>query len=166
MLQLHKYYSTQLIKIKNINDIDKFPYIKSSPFVIDYINVLLNNNDKILDVGSGIGEFMLLLKIVMLDKYKKNIDVKGIEVDNRIENYIKIPTIFIDAFDYNEYNKFDVLYMYQPYSNIEKMLLLIKHIQNSNCKIIYNNDSIESHTLFELNFVHIQNNIWYFCKNK
>lgn len=116
---------------------------------------------RILDVGSGLGEFMILLKIILFEKYKKNIEIYGLEIDKSAINYVKIPTIFINAFDYKDYLQYDLIYLYQPLKNNDEMLKLLIHIKNINKHIIYNNNSVQSKELLELGFAQLSNTLWY-----
>jgi hypothetical protein len=126
---------------KNIND-----YSTHSPSYIDLYDVLqklnIEENDSILDIGSGKG---LALTIMNLFPFKQ---IKGIELSE--EDYIlskknlnilqinTIKVLNINALDYNGYNNFDYLYFYNPFNEIifEE---IIKKINKSNIKIIYNN---------------------------
>ena len=141
-------------------------YSTHSPSCIDLYNTLLklniNENDSILDIGSGKG---LALTIMKLFPFKR---LKGIELSEK--DYIiskqnldilqinNVEVSNIDALDYNEYNDFNYLYFYNPFNEIifEE---IIKKINKSNIKIIYNNiHEKEINILNKYNFILIKKN--------
>lgn len=81
----------------------------------------------LLDVGSGAGNIINLARVM-------DWRGKGIEYD---EGYKKISsantiydTEYVDAFDYEEYDDFDIIYFYQPIATPELMNKLLDEIDS------------------------------------
>jgi len=140
---------------KNLNH-----YSTHSPSCIDLYDTLMklniNENDSILDIGSGKG---LALTIMKLFPFKR---IKGIELSEKdyiiskknlnILDLDMIEVSNINALNFNEYNDFNYLYFYNPFNEIifEE---IIKKINKSNITIIYNNiHEKEIHILNKYNF--------------
>ncbi len=129
--------------------------------IFEIFDKFIKNDIKIIDVGSGLGEFMLYLKLYYKLK-NVNIIVSGIEMDN-IASYVKIPTHFIDAFEFNDYDKFDLIYIYQPIKEQNLMLKLLNLILDYNKNIIFNNGNMNKEDLIKLNLIEYKNtNIWHY----
>lgn len=147
---------------KYIPDGELYNYIPSHIQTVSVFNDIVFNDMKILDVGSGLGEFMVYLKLYCKEELKININVFGIELDTNIRNYVKIPTTFIDAFEFNDYGNYDLIYLYQPIRTVELMVKLLEYISKLKVPIIYNNSSVSEQQLLELNFIKLKNNIWHY----
>lgn len=139
-----------------------YNYIPTNYSVLEHIVPYLKQKISILDVGSGLGEFMVLLKYYSKTTLNIDINVSGIEIDESIKNYVKIPTVFINAFDFDQYDKYDLIYLYQPIKDVDKMQNLLKYIITYKNPIIYNNSNLTEQYLTEIGFNQLKNNIWYF----
>ena len=147
---------------KYITTGEQYNYLPSiGPTITAFDNIVFNDM-KVLDVGSGLGEFMVYLKLYCKDELKVNINVSGIEIDKNITNYVKIPTQFIDAFAFNGYGNYDLIYLYQPIRNVDLMVKLLEYISQYKVQIIYNNSSVTESQLTNLNFTKLKNNIWHY----
>ena len=102
----------------NYREDGSFKYI---PFKYEKFVVLLKGKSgKFLDVGCGIGDKVFIAK-------EMGFEAHGIEKDERLFNIADkylLNIQNIDAFDFNEYDKFDIIYMYHPFRDIEKQIKL------------------------------------------
>ncbi|KKM19258.1 hypothetical protein LCGC14_1657500 [marine sediment metagenome] len=76
----------------------------------------------ILDVGCGIGLFMKLASIV-------GFNVKGVEIRD-YSDWGSMEIKRTDAFGYEEYSKYDIIYMYQPIFDAKKLNKLVLKIDS------------------------------------
>ena len=99
----------------NYREDGSFKYI---PYNIDSFTKLLPSNKKLfLDVGCGIGDKMMIAT-------EMGYEAHGIEVDEvlfRIADKYLHNVQHVDAFEFNDYDKFDVIYMYRLYKDEEKL---------------------------------------------
>lgn len=101
----------------NYREDGTFKYVPSDARILHEKLSGIEQGKTFLDVGCGIGDKCLIAEKVF------GLKVTGIEIDT---NLIEIAKTFIDdvieinAFDFNDYNKFDIIYMYQPYRDAEK----------------------------------------------
>jgi hypothetical protein len=126
--------------------------------VLEYLEI--TDNDSIIDIGSGKG---WALTIFNLFPFKK---ISGIELSKNdinichnnlsLLNIKNIDLFNEDAIIFNNYNDYNYLYFYNPFSSIlfEK---IIKKINNQKIKIIYNNiHEDEIKILKKYNFIKIK----------
>lgn len=162
MLVYNKLYVILTRDYKYIPTGELYNYIPSHIQTVSIFDNIVLNNMKILDVGSGLGEFMVYLKLYCKENLKINVNISGIEIDEHIKNYVKIPTTFIDAFEFTDYRNYDLIYLYQPIRNVDLMVKLLEYISNFKVQIIYNNSSVSEQQLLELNFIKLKSNIWHY----
>lgn len=104
-----------------------FPYIPYSMFyfVVHMEEIKRKFGCKsFLDIGSGIGDKVRLAK-------ELGFDAVGIEyLDYYVElaSFLGNKTIHVDAFDFSDYQNYDIIYMYHPISDNELYTKLVKHI--------------------------------------
>jgi len=100
---------------------------KFIPYNINsFIKLLNGKSGKFLDVGCGIGDKVLIAK-------ELGFDAHGIEKDEKLFKIadIYLPNIQnIDAFDFEDYDKFDVIYAYHPFKDEEKQKALVDLINS------------------------------------
>jgi SAM-dependent methyltransferase len=99
----------------NYREDGSFKYI---PYNMEsFIKLLEGKTGKFLDVGCGIGDKVLMAKELGFDAY-------GIEKDERLfkiaNKYLSNITL-IDAMDFQDYDKFEVIYVYRPFKDEEKL---------------------------------------------
>lgn len=92
-----------------------YQYIPLTPYAfLDLLVPLLKNKRSFLDVGCGMGD-----KLRLVSKIAPNVKVGGIEFH---QPYVKkarlvapnAEIIHMDAFNYADYHKWDVIYAYRP----------------------------------------------------
>ena len=112
-----------------------------------FMELNINNNDTIIDIGCGKGDAMR----TMLDfPFQK---IEGIEISKEIsdiasKNFLKLKSTNIKIYNTNatlfrEYNNFNYFYMYNPFP-LSVMDIVLKQIikqsdRHKEIKIIYNN---------------------------
>ena len=81
-----------------------------------------------LDVGCGIGDKCLIAEKIF------GLEVTGIEIDSKLveiaKKYFINQVIEIDAMNFKDYNKFDIIYTYTPYQDDKKQKLLVDLISS------------------------------------
>lgn len=90
-------------------------------FPISYFHTK-KQSPTILDVGCGIGLFMKLASIV-------GFNVKGVEIRD-YSDWGSMEIKRTDAFGYEEYSKYDIIYMYQPIFDAKKLNKLVLKIDS------------------------------------
>ncbi len=81
-----------------------------------------------LDVGCGPGNILAIASIL-------GYNVKGIEYETKYKKFVPnrfaYRVLFMDAFDYNKYDSYDVIYFYQPLVQAEAMSKLLYHMNKT-----------------------------------
>lgn len=94
-----------------------------------FIELLKDKKGKFLDVGCGIGDKVMIAKELGFDAHGIEKDKKLFKIADKYLFNIKN----IDAFGFDDYDKFDVIYMYKPYED-EKKLKQLRDLINSKKK--------------------------------
>jgi len=115
---------------------DRWSFIPSDVSVFSLVLEKINGihtsrkNLKFADIGCGIPIFALCIK-----KAFPQIDVSGIEYDKAICDYVRttviseeVNVINADAFEYQEYGDYDILYLCTPVKNADDMHKLLMHV--------------------------------------
>lgn len=117
-----------------------------SPSCYKLYNVLkklkINNEDKIIDIGSGKGFALSIFNLynfskitgIELDKELLNISIKNFKILD-IKN---IELINYDAIKFNKYDEYNLFYFYNPFSK-ESFKIILDKISIKNNKIIFKN---------------------------
>ena len=131
------------------NNIDINNFSSHSPSCSNLYNVLetlgINENDSILDIGSGKG---FALFIFTLFNFKKigGVEINKIDYDicqeniNKLELNNKISIINSDILEFNNFSDYNYFYFYNPFNEeiFNKIIQIISKLNNSPI-IIYKN---------------------------
>lgn len=146
------------------NNIDINEYSSHSPSFTDLYTVIkilnINSNDKILDIGSGLGFALMIFNLfpfLKIDGLEICIEYTKISRNNlNLLNINNINIFNINALNFNNYNDYSYLYFYNPFGK-DVFEEIIKRIENKNTKIIYNNiHDDEKYILEKYNFRQIK----------
>ena len=100
---------------------------KYVPYNMDgFIKLLPSNKKLFLDVGCGIGDKVLMATEMGYEAHGIEKDEQLFKIADRYVYNIKN----IDAFEFEDYNKFDVIYMYRPYKDENKLKQLSNLIKS------------------------------------
>ena len=145
--------------------LDPEKFVRCSPSGNKYLSNVLNKleiieSDSIMDIGCGKGS---VLKVLINYPFK---NICGIEVSDTLSiickknmkkiNDKRVNVYNLDARDFENYNQYNFIYMYNPCSE-EILSPIIKKIvnqSNSETKIIYNNP-VHEKILYENGFINI-----------
>ena len=109
---------------------DQFDYVALPEFEflagMDIVSQHTRPAARFLDVGCGIGTKMFLAEMLGYSVHGIDIHPEYVELTNTIIGSGSAE--LVDAFTYTDYDKFDVIYMYQPCKFRKNQLLLNEHI--------------------------------------
>ena len=116
---------------------------------------------KFLDVGSGIGDKLLIAKEVF------GLNVTGLEIDEQLIDLSQlllrqaaIKPIHIDAFDFRNWSDFDIIYYYRPIAP-EDVMITLEHLIESQMKdnsILISINKLDRQ--LDSTFTNLSNDVW------
>lgn len=129
----------------NISDYDTYSCSPESVFEI-LTKIDITENDSILDIGAGRGFIMTLCYILPfkliggVEISKKDVEIMKNNFNELKINFDKIKIYDYDILNFNDYDKYNYFYFYNPFGE-EIFELIIKNIKSysKNPKIIYLN---------------------------